>query len=498
MKQLFATCAILLTVSCFSAFAQPAVPGTRGLESSHIDSFVSAFQAGDLQGVAGWFDSQGYQDLAGFVRDRLSQSPSEVARALAYPIFKKQQQDRADRYQFILLQTVLEETVMAAQLENAVFIGATELSAAENQSAGHLRGLTILPGDTLVQIGAGYMSSHFIAHSQSLPGLASHGLMVSTAGKNPEVIEALIEDGTNRRPPTKSQLARMFVLSAPSESERAQIAASTSKFIDDMRIPFIQEGAPSNMSPLFYDATMNPDRKRDGYYFCTALVQEIHLRSGTMVNPYPEDMSNWNFLIEGSVERDLYLQLGILKQRVPAPGDALLNPKMALRGEVVDVDGLRKSRRLRAVVDAFFDILKSDPKTREEMHSAFVAIPVIEVRKKQILEAFDRFATQPELKVLLGEGGAKSVKDARDQLEKQLPQAANLRQIAFFFIMNSVVQDKALAVLEEFETRTLKRHATPGEFRAAATSMWVGQLSTVKGEMQKIREAISVFGKSIR
>ncbi len=487
MKLLSLICLFVLTSS---PFASAQIPATRGLENSRLDQYVAALHSQDLKGVADWLDNSGFQQLSAFVRQSGEKSVTALVPQLANRIFKEQQKVRANRQKFVLLQIALEETVMLAGIQTAIFTGDIQLTSEERAIAGKIRGVSVRSGDTIVQIGGGALSSHFIAHSQSLPGLASHSLLVSWGGETPEILESLIEDGANRRAPYSGALARFYVLSAKTADERARIGGSTQKFIDDFEIPFVAEGEISHSSPLFYDSTMNPERKKDGYYFCSVTVQEVHIRAGVSVNPFPEDKSNWNILEEGSIERSLYRELNITQSKVPAPGDALLNPEMAIRALVLDGSALKTSRRLRAVIDGFFDILYGNEQVRKELLAAFRLIPAVDVHKKQILAAFDKLAADPQMVGLIGNKGISSVRDARKALEETLPQAANMRQIAFFVLMNSVVQDKALAGLKDYEEKVLKRHALPGELRAAATQM-------LAGEIAKLRLALNRMGSAL-
>lgn len=486
MKLLSWLSLILISSATFSAQA-PSM-ATRGLENSGLDEYVSILRSGDLKGLTIWFQNSGFSDLAGFVESQSGQEAKTVALTLANRIFLKQQTLRTNRYAFVLLQTLLEETVMYSGVQTALFSGDTQLSPSEWGRAGRIRGVRVLPGDTIVQIGASALSSHFIAHSQSGPGLASHSLLVSKGGSNPEILEALIEDGTNRRDPYAGPLARFFVLSARTEADRARLGEAVDQFIFDLKIPYVVSGDAAEPSPLLYDSTMNPDRKKDGYYFCTALVQEVYSRAQVGVNPFPENKSNWNHLAEGSLERAFYRELNITEALVPAPGDALLNPDMAIRALVLDTAALKASRRLRAVIDTFYDLLQADAAIRNELLTLFRQIPTMELRKREILAAVDRILSDPDFTSLLSATSLQFLRNARQEMATSLPQAANLRQVTFFLIMNHVIQNRAMEELETFETETLKRHALPGELRAAATRM-------LQGELVKLRAALSALAK---
>lgn len=489
MKLLSSLCLFVLTAATFGLSAQ--VPATRGLENSKIDQFVTVLRAGNVGAVANWFQSGGYGDLAKFVQENLNLDAKALSLKLPYQIFLAQQNLRNDRYKFITLQTALEETVIFSGVETAVFTNPNYvLSPEEQKSAGIIRNVKVVKGDSLVQLGGGTLSSHFIAHSQSLPGLASHGLLVSEGGEKPEILEALIEDGTNRRAAYVGPLARFFVLSAKTQGERARVGDSTRKFIDDFGIPFIAEGEPSDKSPLLYDSTMNPDRKKDKYYFCTAVVQEVYIRSGIQANPYPENKSNWNLLLEGSIEQGLYRELSITESRVPAPSDALLAGDMVIRATVLDTAALKTSRRLRAVIDGFYDILYGSEEIRNQLLAAFRQIPDREIRKNQILAALDKVAADPEVAESVGLEAIAKIRGARKTLEQQLPQVAQMRQIAFFILMNSVVQDKALAAMLEIETKKYAGHALPGELRAEATQLLASELKKLQASLNGMVRAI--------
>jgi len=455
----------LLSILAFSgtvALAQALPPGTRGLEISNIDEFSRLAQSDQL-------NARQKSLMAGKLWEDLLKLREGI-----------QGSATADqRRQLVLLQTQIEELVMGIPGAGVkVFGGDTFLTPDEVRGAGQMRGVLVVPGDVIIQIGASYMSSHFIAHSQSNPGLASHSYVVSKGGVKPEILEALIEDGVNRRDPTKSQLARFWVLALNDANDRAKAGKATADFITKENIPFVPNGRNGTASPLLYDSTMNPERKKDGYYFCTALTQEIYQRAGVgdAKVPYLADQSNWNSLT--GLEKGVYEQLDITAGKVPAPNDVLYQPQFKVRGMVLDADGLRKSRRLRAVVDAFFDILASQPEVKGQLLAAFQQIPKLEVKKQEVLAAL--------AKIQVTGYDQTTIDQLRAKLEESLPQTANLRQIAFFLILNGVIQDKALATLEKFEKEDLKRHAAPGELRAAAIQFLGGEFAKINELMKHI------------
>lgn len=493
-----ANCLLAITLSVLTP-AQAQLPATRGLETSGLDQFVQALQSKDSTKVAAWFEGQAarFKDATSPLEQQFHRSMENLAAVgnstkLAPSIFQEQMKLRRyitlsktsdlakERILFVTMQSLLEEAVMFANQEtqqNQFTFRAASITQSEKLNAGLIRGIEVLPGDVLVQIGANYLSSHFIAHSQSNPGLASHGYLVSETGGSPEILESLIEDGVNRREPTKSALARMWVLSLVNPSDREQVGDAAQKFIHEYKIPFVQDEKFGQDSPLLYDSTMNPDRKKDGYYFCTALVQEIYQRAGVAANqvPYLQDQTNWNSLT--GTEKLIYEQLDIKRDRIPAPSDALMQPNLQIRGLTLDAEGLRSSRRLRAVVDAFYDLMNFKPEIRAELFKSFALIPAKEIRKKEILEALAKIPT----------GKFPKLDKYRGELEQSLPQTANLRQIAFFMLLNNVIQDKALANLKAYEVNELKRHALPAELRARAAQL-------LQKELQFLNDSLKTIG----
>ncbi len=509
MRNLFGSAVKIFAVSAFivtAASAQVMPGGTRGLEQFNIDQYVSLVQKGDFAGLQSWlaklvpptpevtsvFDTEFVGAVGNLISlaDHLNKTNPVTAKMwFARKAFELQQDLRKsivlgtnldkERRVLVLFQTMIEEAVMAnGDLAPKVFQG-LQLTGAEKAETGTVRGVPVLPGDVIIQIGSTYMSSHFIAHSQSNPGLASHSYVISKGGAAPEVLEALIEDGVNRRDPTNSQLARFWVLSLDNPLDRAKAAQATADFINKEKILFVATGQRGIESPLLYDSTMNPDRKKDGYYFCSALVQEIYQRSGVNRSqvPYLADQSNWNSL--QGIEQGVYRQIDIEASRVPAPSDVLFQPEFAVRAMVLDPDGLKKSRRLRAVVDAFFDIISSQPAVRAQLLAAFQKIPKQEINKRQVLAALAGLELPNMDKA--------AVEKLRAKLEESLPQTANLRQIAFFVILNAVIQDKALAALDAFETQKLQRHATPGELRAQAAVFMGEQFAKIQAALGSVK-----------
>ncbi len=505
----------LLTISLSLAsltpvLAQTTIPATRGLEDSGLDQFVAALQVNDTPSLANWFQSQAnrYQTTTIPIelqfRASMNYLKSQVeAPNFAQLIFREQMKLRkyiqpsttsalkAERVLYALMQNLLEESVMKQSqnsAENQFIFKAGELSPEEKRLAGKINGAEVIPGDVLIQIGASYLSSHFIAHSQSSPGFASHGFVVSKGGAQPEVLEALIEDGVNRRDPTTARLARLWVLSLSHFADRTKAAASAADFISKEQIPFVAQGKYGTASPLLYDSTMNPNRKKEGAYFCTALVQEIYLRAGLASDqiPYLEDTSNWNWL--SGPERSIYQELNIKSDRIPAPGDVLMQPEFQIRTLVLDAEGLRVSRRLRAVIDAFYDLLNHKPELKSKLLNLFRQIPFQEVNKKQVLEALDQFLKNPSTHAALPAANVAKIASYRAELEQSLPQTANLRQIAFFMLLNNLIQDRALSDLKNYEEKNLKRHALPTELRGQASLF-------LQNEMSKLFEALKIFSK---
>lgn len=508
-------CLLAISLSFISVQAlaqQNGLPATRGLETSGLDQYVQALQSGNFQNLKAWLNSQKerYQvstnamdrDLAALF-GRLAQTGT--LDQLTQSIFKEQMSFRKsismvssqglhkERVNYHLLQNLLEESVIALSQKtkkNEFIFKNTELSTSERSqsSIGKIKNVEVIPGDILIQIGSNYLSSHFIAHSQSAPGLASHGYLVSKGGTQPEVLESLIEDGVNRREPTKSRQARFFVVSLPNPQHRLQVAQATQQFIASEGIPFVEGGKHGSQSPLLYDSSMNPSRKSEGAYFCTALVQEVYLRASLNSDriPYLENGQNWNRL--SGTEKGLYEQLNIMAEKVPAPSDVLMQPQFDVRSLVLDAEGLRVSRRLRAVVDAFYDILNYQPDVKAQLLSAFQQIPLQEVNKNQIILMVDQFLTNPEALKSLTANQVDKIRKARGELEQSLPQTANLRQIAFFIILNNVIQDKSLNVLKSFESQELGRHATPAELRLKA-AQFLGQ------ELSQLSEYLKLFNQ---
>jgi hypothetical protein len=502
---------IYLALACaFAAQAAVAqIPGTRGLENSQLDDFVILMQQRSYSGISLWFlgradelkpkspferaYSSALLALATFSASLDQRSPESDER-LARKIFEVQRRLRsaivlgsdlgAERRAFALLQTLLEEAAMSAYPEGKALVFDTPLAltSEEEEIAGKFNGLSILPGDVVIQIGANALSSHFIAGSQTHPGLASHSYVIAKGGAQPEILEALIEDGVNRRDPTDSKLARLWILSLPESKARAGAAKATSDFIAKEKIPFVEDGKYGSNSPLRYDSTMNPVRKKDGLYFCSALVQEIYQRAGLQSYqiPYLDNQANWNSL--DGLEQAVYKELDITAARVPAPSDVLMQKEFSIRGLMVDSGALQTSRRMRASVDALFDILRSNAAVREQLQAALHAIPKMEVSKQRILAILDRAIAAPN--------GLDSeiLRKVRAQVQDNLPQTANLRQIAFFMTLNMLIQDKAQEGLTAFEQSELKRHATPGELRTRAAQL-------LAGELGKVREGLQVIGR---
>ncbi|PWU17599.1 MAG: hypothetical protein C5B49_08535 [Bdellovibrio sp.] len=516
-------CAWALIVTTAAQGQVASTSGTRGLERFEFDTYSTAIINGNFSKVSKWvakvtshFDAEqtpfteafavAMEKLATVASDLKNEKSSAKARAAwADALFEQQQALRekirpfrggslgTERIGLVLVQTMLEEALLPEGGEKTFEYAKLTEDELAGAAKGKIRGVHVMSGDIFTQIGAEPLSSHFIAYSQSYPGLTSHVYVVSEGGPNPEIMEALIEDGVNRRPPTKGQLARLWVLSLDNPEARARVARSVVDFKDQKGIPFVAEGHGTE-SRLLYDSTMNPQRmdQGQGCYFCSALVMRIYQLAGLLSEeiPYRENKSNWNPLIPGSVEKGLYNEVDVTADRVPAPGDVLLNSAFKVRAMILDVDGLRKSRRLRAVIDAFFDLLKANSNgVRDKLLTAFHQIPKMDVNKAEILDAL--------AKIKLDDAdGQKRIEEIRNAAKESLPQSANLRQIAFFLTLNSIIQEPALEELKKFEDGLPDKDAktgeprlkiaSPGELREAARKFLVDKLDVVRGALDAV------------
>jgi len=153
-----------------------------------------------------------------------------------------------------------------------------------------------------------------------------------------------------------------------------------------------------------------------------------------------------------------------------------LNPSFVTRGLVLDVAGLGGSRRLRAVVDAFFARLREDSALKDRLGTAFLKLPEKEIDKAMILGHLDRLVQRASESGLINGEDAARLKASRDLLQQSLPQLASVRQIAFFLYLNNVLQPRMLGELQRFEEARPNGYATPNELADRALELMAPEL----------------------
>lgn len=343
----------------------------------------------------------------------------------------------------------------------------------EAKSGAPIGALTVIPGDVTVQ-GSTAMSSTFIIDTQNIPGVASHNAVVSDVVNGKAVVtEALIEDGVNQRLADVDSVQRYFVLSMRDQKQRARVAKAVREFNQEMGIRMAGDGADGYASPIPYDASMSWKAADEGRgVSCTTLVGKLFERAGFKDgrgNPFSRSHGS---PVEG-VSAELYDLMNVAGntngkgvRSVPSPTDPLLATHMILRGYRANYESLMVGRRMRVTMDAFMNTLEANPEVKAQFFAGLEKIPSIPVDKAQVVAMVRKLEELVRVQGL----DVSTIAGLRAQVEKSLPQKANLRQIAIFASMNNILEPIVIKELGKLEEANGGYVSLP-EMRAAAQGL---------------------------
>ena len=391
------------------------------------------------------------------------------------------------RRQIYLLQFMTEEALVYAsrldpQAPSIVVVKGQSLTASENSMSGDVMKIPVVPGDVVIQMSANALSSQFISHSQSNPGLASHAALVVDTNGHVIKLEALIEDGVNLREMTNEKtskdVAQVWVLGLKNPADRKRVGDAAQTFIAENNIPMVGPGRPEVISPLKYDATMNPEMMKQGAYYCTTLVEKVYLESGVSPDqvPFRADQSNWTSL--SGLEAEVYRTLSITRPKVAAPSDIFVNGMFEVRGTSINAQALIQGRRLHATIDGIFNTLNSQPVIKANLLHELESLPDVNIDKQSMLKILDQALLSARKKSLVSSDELNRAQGLRAKILESLPEHATLRQVVFFFYLNNILQARMLETLGKFEEAEPHHFASPQALREQAEKALSGELKS--------------------
>ena len=518
----------------------------RGLEEIDVAEFETALRDADSARLATWYQaavktidpaSVTHETELPFLKSLLhngvpavlASSAGTQARAYATAAIQTQIALRSQlsatptsqnistlRKRIYLLQFIAYESlVLMSRLDQdtpkLIVISSAHLTPDELTRSGEVLEMPVLPGDVIIQLSAHALSSEFIAHSQTDPGLASHSALVaevlrdkvtkkesdSTNSSNQARVikmEALIEDGVNLREMkptvTLDETAQMWILSLKTPSLRMQAGRATDAFAKLHRLPLVGPGLGEQDSPLKYDATMNPKMAEQGAYYCTTLLEEIYREAGVGDRriPFRPDESNWAN-VKG-LEAEIYRTLSITREKIAAPSDVFVNDEFELRATALNIAALSEARRLHAVVDGIFAVLERGTQLKESLLHQLIGLPDISLDKQKTLAILDRTLTIANDKHLISTSELEKVRAIRTKIYEALPQHATLRQVVFFFYLNNILQARMLTRLAQFEAIQPNQFATALDLRQHVAEVLPDELTRASAVLKIVNTLV--------
>ena len=492
----------------------------RGLEGINVETFQASLAQGDASALNTWYQQaslklnpsassklSGKLAIESGAPEQQSLGTSydvativKVARGTAAKALRRQIQIQNElgenpdaqtlntaRRQIYLLQFMTEEALVYAsrldpQAPAIVVVKGQSLTPSEKATSGDIMKIPVVPGDVVIQMSANALSSQFISHSQSSPGLASHSALVVDTNGQVIKLEALIEDGVNLREmtneKTSKEVAQVWVVSLKNPADRKRVGDAAQTFIAENKIPMVGPGRPEVISPLKYDATMNPETMKQGAYYCTTLVEKIYMDSGVSSDqvPFRADQSNWASL--SGIEAEVYRTLSITRPRVAAPSDIFVNGMFEVRGTSINVHALVQGRRLHASVDGIFNTLISQPVIKTNLLHELESLPDVNIDKQSMLKILDQALLMARQRSLVSIDELNRAQGMRAKILESLPEHATLRQVVFFFYLNNILQARMLETLGKFEEAQPNHFATAQSLREQAEKALVGELKS--------------------
>ena len=492
----------------------------RGLEGIDVEAFQASLVQGDAGALNSWYQQASLKlnpsassklsgklsfesDLSAKQSSGASQDLAtivKVARGTAATALRRQIQiqnglgENPDaqtletaRRQIYLLQFMTEEALVYAnrldpRTPAIVVVRGQSLTPNETAMSGDVMKIPVVPGDVVIQMSANAMSSQFISHSQSNPGLASHSALIVDTNAQVIKLEALIEDGVNLREmtneKTSKEVAQVWVLGLKNPADRKRVGDAAQTFIAENKIPMVGPGRPEVISPLKYDATMNPEMMKQGAYYCTTLVEKVYMESGVSPDqvPFRADQSNWTSL--SGLEAEVYRTLSITRPKVAAPSDIFVNGMFEVRGTSINAQALIQGRRLHATVDGIFNTLNSQPVIKTNLLHELESLPDVNIDKQSMLKILDQALLSARQKSLVSVDELNRAQGMRAKILESLPEHATLRQVVFFFYLNNILQARMLETLGKFEEAQPHHFAAAQTLREQAEKALVGELKS--------------------
>lgn len=344
----------------------------------------------------------------------------------------------------------LQDSLYLLQLmaEESLYIGSkkftnfpAEISFSDKVSTftktGSLRQFSVQTGDVVLSKSTGFGSSSFIALTMDHPHIYSHSTPVYIDAKG-EVLspEAEIEDGVKLRNMRKDYVegskTRMYIYrfqgTEPGVPEK--VVAGMENLVAEM---FQRTGGdPYNKAAFLYDFSMTPGEASTRGLFCSSVAYEAYTRAGLNNSANPYEKSLWSPINKG---REVLLRsLNMNTYRVPAPGDMELNKNFRLVGARVDVTKLHQDRIEMAIIDTFLTELDANKEAMARLSAVLEGVASKSVDKEGLLKMAHSGLLPKELA-------------DKAALIQKIPDSINLKQMAFFALLNEVMTPKLRGIL---------------------------------------------------
>nr|WP_295900787.1 hypothetical protein [uncultured Bdellovibrio sp.] len=498
--------ALTLTVPVYAStvrMPQSETQGTNlhGLENIGIDSWTKLLMSGKSSGFS-------VQELREPLMVALSQAKNEQHvfksiktvvesaklvtaedyRDLGVLLLELRQELRAQKSMgmksrqdsLFLMQMLAEESLYAGSKKFANF--PTEIniagSASNSAKAASLRSFQVQTGDVVLSKATGFGSSSFIALTMDHPHIYSHSTPVYIDGQG-ELLspEADVEDGVKLRKMAKDYIegskTRMYIYryQGSDTSVQNKVEAGAANMIKEMYER--TGGDPFNKAAYKYDFSMTPGNVNERGMFCSAVSYELYLRGGFSGPQNPYTQSVWSPISKSREE--LLKVLNMNTNKVPAPGDLELNSEFKLVGARIDVSKLSQDRIEMAIVDAFLSEVANNRETL-----------------RRVSEILNLISSKPIDKEALKKMAASGIlpKEYADKVGMidQIPDAINIKQMAFFVFLNDVMTPKLRAVLQA-QVEALEKLGKPvGPMQLRKMAKAQGKL--MLAELSKLEEKV--------
>ena len=181
------------------------------------------------------------------------------------------------------------------------------------------------------------------------------------------------------------------------------------------------------------------------------------------------------------VREVLLKSLNMNTGKVPAPGDLELNPEFKLVGARIDISKLHQDRVEMAIIDTLMSELEKNQQSLESLTKNLDTLGSKSLNKKA-LEAF------------LGSGMIPKEIAQKIKLLDKIPDSINIKQLAFFGLLNDVLTKKVRPILlnQIAEVEQQGKLVGPQEIRAMALKQSVMVRSEISSFQDKIAAVTGV------